>query len=351
VGIVETTKTADIGRMCTFFASSPNCLRALLGFGVALGSWSLRAEVPEHRVSEGGVQLKGVGSDNPIIYDNDWWFDVFDNNYLWAQTSLGRANLRGNIVSRDMWDWQKGYQYSFDQSWKDAEKAVALARDSGLKHIPDLTRGADRVLMRPESGRIEDTVPHASDGSRLIAAEAKKASAEKPLLLIVGGPQTTVANALLTNPEIAPNLVVFNLTVTGGYNGKDGWSAYIVAKRTRSVDWGNGEFWDKDSVFTTKDFSVLPDNPFTLDMKRFIQTDLGRANQLGDGAPLVWLWHPRCWSNASIWRAEWHGSSLRYTAVPAGRNGDVLVIPKAATNLQACRDEFFRVLTTPGLFP
>lgn len=34
-----------------------------------------------------------------------------------------------------------------------------------------------------------------------------------------GGPLTTVANALLTNPEIAPNLVVFNLTVAGGYNG------------------------------------------------------------------------------------------------------------------------------------
>lgn len=155
---------------------------------------------------------------------------------------MGHANLRGNIVSRDMWDWQKGYHYSFEQSWQDAEKALKLARDSGLKNIPDLTRGSDRVLVRPDSGRIEDTMPHPTDGSRLIVAEAKKAAPEMPLLIIAGGPQTTVANALLTNPEIAPNLVVFNLTVDGGYNSKDGWAAYIVAKKTRSVDWAGGEF-------------------------------------------------------------------------------------------------------------
>jgi hypothetical protein len=337
--------------MKTLFVLPRSRELALLGIGLVLLAGSLPAEVPEYRIAEGAVRIKGVGPDNPIVYDNDWWFDVFDNNYLWAQTSLGQAKLRGNIVSRDMWDWQKGYQYTFAQSWDDAEKAIKLARDSGLKNIPDLTRGADRVLIRPESGRIEDTVPQATDGSRLIVAEAKRASPEKPLVLVVGGPQTTVANALLTNPEIAPNLVVFNLTVTGGYNGKDGWSAYIVAKRTRSVDWGNGDFWDKDSVFTAKDFGVLPDNPFTLDMKRFIQTDLGRANQLGDGAPLVWLWHPLCWTGAETWRAEWNGSSLRYTAVPAGMNGDVLVIPKASTNLKASRDEFFRVLMSPELFP
>jgi hypothetical protein len=129
---------------------------------------NLLAVAPEHLVSGGAVPLKGVGPDNPVLYDNDWWFDVFDNNCLWAQASLGKVNLRGNIVSRDMWDWQKGYQYSFEQSWKDAEKALKLARDSSLKYIPDLTRGSDRVLIRPESGRIEDTVPHPSDGSRLV---------------------------------------------------------------------------------------------------------------------------------------------------------------------------------------
>jgi hypothetical protein len=311
---------------------------------------SMHAIVPEYSVENGAVRLAGVGPDNPILYDNDWWFDVFDNNYLWAQASLGAASLRGNIVSRDMWDWQKGYLYSIEQSWQDAQKALKLARDSGLKNIPELTRGADRVLARPASGRLEDTVPHPSDGSRLIVAEAKKASPEKPLLIIAGGPQTTVANALLTHPEIAPNLVVFNLTVNGGYNGKDGWAAYIVARRARSVDWGGGAFWDKDSVFRAEHFDRLPDNPFTQDMKRFIRTDLGRANQLGDGAPLVWLWQPKCWTSAEVRRAGFVGTSLTYERVEPGGIGDVLVIPKAATDLEASRAEFFRVLSNPGLF-
>ncbi|MCL4788903.1 MAG: hypothetical protein KJ070_19260 [Verrucomicrobia bacterium] len=83
----------------------------LLGLACALNlaSTVASAVVPEHSVENGSVRLAGVGPNNPIIYDNDWWFDVFDNNYLWAQASLGAAHLRGNIVSRDMWDWQKGY--------------------------------------------------------------------------------------------------------------------------------------------------------------------------------------------------------------------------------------------------
>jgi len=312
----------------------------------------LLAIVPEYTLEQGAVRLKGVGPDNPIIYDNDWWFDVFDNNYLWAQASLGKANLRGNIVSRDMWDWEKGYLYPMRKCVEDAEKALKLARDSGLKNIPALSLGSDRVLTRPDTGRIEDTVPQPTPGSRLIVAEAKKASPEKPLLLIGGGPLSTVANALLTNPEIAPNLVVFNLLVSSfNYNGKDGWSAYIVAKKTRYVDWGGGRFWDRDSVFTAQDFAVLPDNPFTEDMKRFIKTDLGRDNQLGDGAPLVWLFQTKCWTGAEVHRAEFQGRALTFTRAQPDKAGDVLVIPKARTELRQCRDEFFRIMTNPKLFP
>ncbi len=325
-------------------------LRCLLCFGVLVAALPTRAIVPEHTVSNGAVHLQGVGPNNPIIYDNDWWFDVFDNNYLWAQASLGHARLRGNIVSRDMWDWEKGYLYKMEDSVKDAEKALRLARDSGLKNIPDLTLGSDRVLSRPSSGRIEDTVLQPTAGSRLIVAEAKKASPEKPLLIMSGGPLTTVANALLANPEIAPNLVVFNLTVAGGYNGNDSWATYVVAKRTRLVDWATGTFWDKNSVFTAKDFTRLPRNPFCDDMRRLIESDLGQANQLGDGAALVWLWRNDCWTGVKLRQAIWHGTGVSFDEVKSGASADVLDIPKTATNLKASREEFFRVVGDPKLF-
>ena len=74
---------------------------------------------------------------------------------------------------------------------------------------------------------------------------ARKASPNKPLIVIAGGALTTVANALLFDPEIGPNMVVFGLTVSYyGYNGKDGWSAYVVAKRTRLVEWATKMFWE-----------------------------------------------------------------------------------------------------------
>ncbi len=310
-------------------------------------AWAI---VPDYLVENGVVRLKGVGQDNPILYDNDWWFDVFDNNYLWAQASLGHARLRGNIVSRDMWDWEKGYLYKMADSVKDAEKALKLARDSGLKNIPDLTLGSDRVLQRPESGRIEDTVPFATDGSRLIVAEAKQASPEKPLLIMSGGPLSTVANALLTNPEIAPNLVAFNLTVAGGYNGNDAWATYVVAKKTRLVDWATGTFWDKNSVFTARDFEGLPQNPFCDDMRRLIKSDLGQANQLGDGAALVWLWRNDCWTGVKLRQAVWRGKRVSFEEAKAGEPADVLDIPKASTDLKASREEFFRVIGNPQMF-
>ena len=309
------------------------------------------AVVPEHWVDENGVHLKGVGPDNAIIYDNDWWSDVFDNNYLWARVSLGRANLRGNIVSRDMWEWDTGYKYPMQQCLDDGAKALDLARRSGLRNIPDVTRGADEVLRRPASQKIEDTIPKPSAGSQLIIEEARKASPDKPLLIVSGGPLTTVANALLLAPDIAPRLVVFNILVSHyGYNGKDGWAAYIVAKQTRYVDWGGRSFWDKNSVFTAKDFEPLPKNPFCDDMRRLIQSNLGQANQLGDGAPLVWLFNPKCWTDVEVHRAEFKAKAVEFSPAKLGEAGDVLVIPKAKTDLKECAAEFFRVLREPALF-
>ncbi|MBC8340722.1 MAG: hypothetical protein H8E63_03590 [Proteobacteria bacterium] len=85
-------------------------------------------------------------------------------------------------------------------------------------------------------------------------------------------------------------------------------------------------------------------------MRRLIASDLGQANQLGDGAALVWLWQNRCWTGLKERKAVWHGDRLSFEEVKEGEAGDVLDIPKASTNLEASREEFFRVLSNPGLF-
>ena len=146
-------------------------------------------------------------------------------------------------------------------------------------------------------------------------------------------------------------MIVFNLTVSSnGYNGKDGWSPYVVAKKTRLVDWATGTFWDKSSVFSKKHFDVLPRNTFCDDMRRLIKSSLGQANQLGDGAALVWLWRNDCWRDVKRRRAVWRDRFASFEEVSAGQPADVLDIPKSATDLTASREEFFRVLTHPQLF-
>lgn len=160
---------------------------ALLGLFVVL---SATAVIPEHTVENGAVRLTGVGPDNPIIYDNDWWFDVFDNDYLWAQASLGKANLRGNIVSGDMWDWQKGYHYSFEQSWRDAEKALKLARDSGLKNLSDLTRGGNyrmqqfqAVILRQQFDKLIQETARRRENADYLGAQLNQIPGIQPARL------------------------------------------------------------------------------------------------------------------------------------------------------------------------
>lgn len=318
----------------------------LLAFAVARAV----AVLPEFSVDQDGVHIKGVGPDNPIIYDNDWWFDVFDNNYLWAQASLGNARLVGNVISRDMWEWRKGYLYPLQKCVDDANKALKTARESGLKNIPDVTIGSELALDPPTSGKIKDTKFVSTPGSELIAREAKKASPGKPLVLIVGGPMTTVANAILAHPEIAPNIIVFGLTTAhGGYNGKDAWAPYVVAKKARYVEWATRQFWERGSVFEPRHFENLPDNPFCNEMRRFIRTDLGDANQLGDGAPLVWLWDNRCWTGGKPRTAKWNGNVMELPEAGA-EDADVLDIPRSDTDLKRSRDEFFRRVENPKAY-
>ncbi len=168
------------------------------------------------------------------------------------------------------------------------------------------------------------------------------------LLIIAGGPLTTIANALLLEPTIAERILVFSLTTSNyGYNGKDGWSAYIVAKKTYLVEWAVSSFWDKNSVLKPEDFEQLPDNPLCQFLEDFIKTDLGQANQMGDGSALVWLYDNACWQGAESLEAFYQDPAAVYKK---GDHKDVLNIPKSKTNLKRMNQEFFRVITNPEVY-
>ncbi len=253
-----------------------------------------------------GLEIEGVGEDNPLIYDNDWWFDTPDKNYLWAQAALGKANLRGNLVTRDLWDWRKGYLYKLQQGMDDAAKSIAIARRSGLKNIPDAVPGCDKAFDPPASGRIEDTRVVPNRGSELIVTEARKATPEKPLVIFVGGPLNTVANACLMDPMIADRMVVF-MTDLRGYNGMDPWANYIVSSRCKLINYGAHIWWPQrpePPVMPLERFAELPQNEMTADIHRMAkwfwerstrQDKPDRDDGFADGAPIFWFFNHKTW--------------------------------------------------------
>jgi hypothetical protein len=292
----------------------------------------LSAVVPEHTVERGIVRLKGVGSDNPILYDNDWWTDIPDAAYLWAKASLGEAKLKGNIITRCTFGWKTKYAHTLKQQTNEAAKLFQLARESGLKNIPEPIIGATEALRQPASGKIEDTQFKRTAGSDLMIAEAKQASPEKPLLVFVGGSCTTIASAYLADPSITNRIIVFQVD-GGAYNGSDGWAWDITMRHFRFVNWARGYFWDKVGNWKPERFQTLQKNPLCDSLRAYSVSGLGKANQWGDGAWLFQLFAPGC--------------------VTKVENYDQLglTVPKSGNDVRAMEEEFFRTMKNLKLFP
>lgn len=179
----------------------------------------------------------------PVIYDNDSHCDVFTDELLMVLASAGEINLKGMITTTPENECVNIETYELDVAGRN--EIVKMGRRSGLRNIPDAVSGPSKSLRKPDSGRIEDTLPLNSEGSRLIVREALKASAEKPLVIVMGGPLTVIADAYLLDNRIADNVVVSWLGGTlidiNDYNGvMDKWAAFIVIKKLKMIQFPGG---------------------------------------------------------------------------------------------------------------
>ncbi|MGQ9524591.1 MAG: hypothetical protein ACUVTZ_07060 [Armatimonadota bacterium] len=251
------------------------------------------------------AELRRLPRNCPIIYDNDWLRDVTDDEYLFAKAHLGQANLRGIILTKDLWD--QGRLYKVEQGLNDFNENIAIARRSGWRGIPDVTVGSDRVFERPASGRIEDTKPIPSAGAELIVREARRATSAKPLIVVVGGPLNTVASAYLMDPAIANRMIVL-MTDIGGYNGQDKWANYIVTTRCRLANFGAHPIWwpqrPQTPMMPLERFDALPDREVTREIRRVARLYWERSTRkdnpdrddgFGDGAGLFLFFRPETW--------------------------------------------------------
>ena len=186
---------------------------------------------------EGVTVKEGQPVSNPVIYDNDVFDDVFDDELAMVMASEGRMNLAGLIVTPVLTD---GWGFSKPDWIQTAHAARSTAEKSGLRmdRIPPITVGTEAESEK--AGERKD-----SAGARLyirLIHEQYARDPKRPLLVNIGGQSATLASAYCLDPSIAERCIVY-YTDLRVYNGHYEWASKIVAKHFRVVSWGDDHWW------------------------------------------------------------------------------------------------------------
>ncbi|HMA92986.1 MAG TPA: hypothetical protein VKP30_09885 [Polyangiaceae bacterium] len=206
-----------------------------------------------------------VDQRNPVVLCNDGAYDDWQGEYALLFANSGGPNLAG-IVINDGWPWT-----NLDENIAGWRQMVAAARQSGLSNLPDPITSSGPVLVRPDDGNIDSTIPNRSEGARfIIDASRRWWQPSRPLVVITGGRLTDVADAYLMDPTLPERIVVVASLGTANDSGGemglpngqlDSWSDIIVAQKFRYVQVSS--YYDALTDVPENLLSQLPDNAFT----------------------------------------------------------------------------------------
>lgn len=204
----------------------------------AIGDWGFdRPGYPPGLYVQGVTVPDGQTMTNPVIYDNDVFDDVFDDELAMVMASEGEMNLVGLIVTPVLTD---GWGFSKPQWIETAHAARRVAEQSGLRmdRIPSITIGTEAESEK--AGERKD-----SAGARLyirLIHEQFARDPQRPLIVNIGGQGATLASAYTIDPSIADKCVVY-YTDLRVYNGHYAWASKLIAKHFRVVSWGDDNWW------------------------------------------------------------------------------------------------------------
>jgi hypothetical protein len=292
-------------------------------------------------IKAGALEIAGIDPSSPVLFDNERWDNGIDNEYVWSRASAGVINLKGNIVTND---GRKGDTSSVDEQMAKCLAELRLANLGGIRGIPPPVAGSRFLLTQPSGIPIEHMAAERSDGSDLIVAEAEKASVEHPLIVVVGGPPTTVANAYLTKPSIAPKMIVM-CVFSFGVNGADNLATYIVSKRCRCIHWGRIYFWQ--GKLDMANLSLLPKSWMGQRMAGFLLSPSNKDKRpLGDIAPIAYMLRHSLWTSAAQARIV-----PPIAVTPASNFAfDFLDIPQDANDFPGIEKDFFAAMAEPASY-
>lgn len=148
------------------------------------------------------AQFQSRGPRTAVLVDNDLCGDFDGLYHLAHQLLCTSSDVRGivgaNLGSQRAWAQSDGQRNNAEISVQKALEVVELCGKTG------------KVTVKPGAPlpMTDDSTPAVSEGAQLIVDEAKKATPEKPLYLLFGGPLTDVASAWLMDPGISKNVIL-----------------------------------------------------------------------------------------------------------------------------------------------
>ena len=154
------------------------------------------------------------------------------------------------------------------RTWVGTETWSPPPSPAGCSNLPDPIASIGAPLVRPASGKIEDTQANRSEGAlRIVATSSKLGFPYRPVVIATGGALTDVADAYLVDRTVTERVVVVSslgsATSTGGGMGKpngnnDPWADFIVASKFRYVQ--VSAWYDQLTDVTTSNLPTLPSN-------------------------------------------------------------------------------------------
>lgn len=203
-----------------------------------VGDWGFdRPGYPQGLYIHGITVKEGKKIKNAVIYDNDVFDDVFEDEWMFCMASLGKMNLKALIVTPALTD---GWGFYHPDWVKTGTDACFLAKVSGMRNIPGITIGTEAESEK-EGERKESAAAHLY--VNLINKEYKK-HPDLPVIINIGGQSASLASAYCIDPSIADKCIVY-CTDLKVYNGHYEWASKLVASHFRVINWGADEHWWK----------------------------------------------------------------------------------------------------------
>ena len=176
--------------------------KALLVLLAAATGIILMAQPPQN----GPRPSMAQGGRVKVLIDNDLCGDGDGLFHLVHQLLCTSSDVRG-IVGAHVGARAQAWGQTAGEAAARNNAEISASRAS---EILELVGKAGTITVKPGApGPMQDEgTPIESEGARLIIEEARKASPERPLYLLFGGPLTDIASAWLMDPSISRNVIL-----------------------------------------------------------------------------------------------------------------------------------------------